>query len=141
MFRGDHPELDRTFGRAVLRAREFGHPRVGSEHLMLALTDGPLADLDGIERAVHLAAPDGAGAAADRDVLAVLDIDLGPLLGTLLDRRPAKEPLSPWVRNERADGGPGCRRRSAWTPKVPTRHRCGSHSLAGSVNIASSISL
>jgi hypothetical protein len=95
MFRGDHPELGRTFGRAVLRAREFGHPRVGSEHLLLALADGPLAGLDGIDRAVHLAAPDGAGAAADRDALAVLDIDLGPLLGTLLDRRPAKEPLFP----------------------------------------------
>lgn len=95
MFRGDHPELGRTFGRALRRAREFGHPRVGSEHLLLVLTDGPLAGLDGIEQAVHLAAPDGAGAAADRDALAVLDIDLGPLLGTLVDRRPAKEPLFP----------------------------------------------
>lgn len=95
MFRGDHPELGRTFGRALRRAREFGHPRVGSEHLLLVLTDGPLAGLDGVEQAVHLAAPDGAGAAADRDALAVLDIDLGPLLGTLVDRRPAKEPLFP----------------------------------------------
>jgi hypothetical protein len=96
MFKGDDPALDRTFGRAAALARELGHPRVGSEHLLLALTEGPLSGLAGIERAVRLAAPDGAGAAADRAALAVLGIDLGPLPGALADRPPAEEPLLPW---------------------------------------------
>ena len=96
MFQGDDPALDRTFGRVGALARELGHPRVGSEHLLLALTEGPLSGLAGIERAVRLAAPDGAGAAADRDAFAVLGIDLGPLPGALADRPPATEPLLPF---------------------------------------------
>ncbi|MEU8637025.1 hypothetical protein AB0C38_33045 [Amycolatopsis sp. NPDC048633] len=47
-------------------------------------------------RAVRLAAPDGAGAAADREAFAVLGIDLGPLPGALADRPPATEPLLPF---------------------------------------------
>ena len=38
MFRGEHPELGRVLGRALALARDLGHPRVGSEHLLLALT-------------------------------------------------------------------------------------------------------
>ena len=95
MFQGDHPAVGRVMRRACRLARELGHPRVGSEHLLLALTEGPLSGLDGIEQAVHRAAPDGAGVAADREGLAALGVDLGPLPGALADRRPAKEPLFP----------------------------------------------
>ncbi|MEU0536204.1 hypothetical protein ABZ282_37410, partial [Amycolatopsis tolypomycina] len=70
-------------------------PRVGSEHLLLALTEGPLSGLGGIEQAVCRAAPDGAGVAADREALAALGVDLGTLPGALADRPPAKEPLFP----------------------------------------------
>ncbi|MEV6446846.1 Clp protease N-terminal domain-containing protein [Amycolatopsis sp. NPDC051716] len=95
MFRGDDPAVGRVFRRAGELAREYGHVRVGSEHLLLALTEGPLTGLVGIERAVLRAAPDGAGVAADREVLTVLGIDLGPLPAELADRPPVKEPLLP----------------------------------------------
>ncbi|MBE8519729.1 peptidase [Amycolatopsis sp. H6(2020)] len=95
MFKGDHPAVGQAFRRAGELAREFGHARVGSEHLLLALTEGPLAGLAGIERVVRQAAPDGAGVAADREALAVLGIDLGPLPAELADRPPVKEPLLP----------------------------------------------
>lgn len=95
MFQGDHPAVGQAFRRACELAQEFGHTRVGSEHLLLALTEGPLAGLPGIEQAVHQAAPDGAGVAADREALTVLGIDLGPLPAQLADRPPAREPLFP----------------------------------------------
>jgi hypothetical protein len=95
MFQGDHPAVGRAMSRACELARDFGHARVGSEHLLLALTEGPLAGLGDVEQAVRRAAPDGAGAAADRDALAVLGVDLGPLPGALADRPPAKEFLFP----------------------------------------------
>ncbi|MEU4523625.1 Clp protease N-terminal domain-containing protein [Amycolatopsis sp. NPDC024027] len=95
MFRGDDPAVGRVFRRAGELAREYGHARVGSEHLLLALTEGPLTGLAGIERAVLRAAPDGAGVAADREALTVLGIDLGPLPAELADRPPVKEPLLP----------------------------------------------
>jgi hypothetical protein len=95
MFGGDHPAVGQVFRRAAELAREFGHSRVGSEHLLLALTEGPLSGLAGIERAVHLAAPDGAGVAADREALTALGIDLGPLPAQLADRPPVREPLLP----------------------------------------------
>jgi len=95
MFQGDHPAVGRAFRRAGELAREFGHARVGSEHLLLALTEGPLAGLAGIEQVVRQAAPDGAGVAADREALTVLGIDLGPLPAELADRPPVKEPLLP----------------------------------------------
>ncbi|WP_410573523.1 Clp protease N-terminal domain-containing protein [Amycolatopsis sp. cmx-4-61] len=95
MFKGDHPAVGRAMRRASVLAREFGHPRVGSEHLLLALTEGPLSGVDGVEQAVHRAAPDGAGVAADREALAVLGVDLGALPGALADRPPAKEPVLP----------------------------------------------
>ncbi len=95
MFQGDDPAVGRVFRRAGELAREFGHPRVGSEHLLLALTEGPLSELEGVERIVRQAAPDGAGAAADREALAALGVDLGTLPGALADRPPAKEPVFP----------------------------------------------
>ncbi|TWP50924.1 peptidase [Lentzea tibetensis] len=89
MFRSD-PALDRLVGRAIKAARDLGHPRTGSEHLLLALhPDNPA-----IRAAVHAAAPLGAGAAADREVLAPLGVahlvDL-----TSVDRPPRREPLLP----------------------------------------------
>ncbi len=109
MFRGDHPELRHVWGRARAMARDFGHPRVGSEHLLLALsaagdTIGTVLGRHGataaaIQSAVHEAAPLGAGAAADRDLLARLGVDLESLLSglesTVLDRPAAREPLLP----------------------------------------------
>jgi len=109
MFRGDHPELSRTIGRAWVLARDLGHPRVGGEHLLLALAagGGAIAELlaghgateDAIRAAARAAEPAGAGAAADREILATLGVDLDRLLsepGTaLLDRPPVREPLLP----------------------------------------------
>ncbi len=169
MFRGDHPDLDRTIGRALKLALDLGHPRTGSEHVLAALAggrtadgrvaDGSLADRtaadrpptgrpptgrpptrrpptrrpptgrtvaggppagdtpaagptvadvllrhgatpDAIRDAAHLAAPLGAGGAADRAVLAPLGVDLDRLLGRggapALDRPAGREPLLPF---------------------------------------------
>ncbi|GAA1289863.1 Clp protease N-terminal domain-containing protein [Saccharothrix xinjiangensis] len=93
MFRGDHPELGRAVGRALSLARELGHPRTGSEHLLLALAD-LTGHGDALRAAVREAPVDGAGAAADRETLAVLGVDLGDLLD-VVDRLPAREPLLP----------------------------------------------
>lgn len=123
MFRDDHSEPGRVVHRAVALARELGHPRTGSEHLLLALTtdDTPTtvvaavlaghgATPQAVRQAVDLAAPAGAGVAADRDILATLGIDVDRLLDTtgtaLLDRPPAREPLLPL-------GAAGARQRSA----------------------------
>jgi len=113
MFRGDHPALGQVLGRALALARDLGHPRAGSEHLLLALTMGSgtvAAVLTGhgateaaVQDAVRMAAPAGAGTAADRDALASLGIDIDRLLSYLrytsgtksLDRPPAREPLLP----------------------------------------------
>ncbi|MFO7251718.1 MAG: Clp protease N-terminal domain-containing protein [Actinomycetes bacterium] len=108
MFRGDDPELSRTIGRAWATARDLGHPRVGTEHLLLALATGggAVADLlgahgvtaDAIREAARAAGPGGAAAAADREILAPLGVDLDRLPGAaaLLDRPPAREPLLPF---------------------------------------------
>ncbi|WP_116200591.1 Clp protease N-terminal domain-containing protein [Amycolatopsis circi] len=105
MFRGYHPELSQVIGRAIALARGLEHPRTGSEHLLLALaaSRGPIAAVladhgateDAIRGAVLVAAPAGAGAAADRAALAPLGIDLQRLTGSALDRSPAREPLLP----------------------------------------------
>lgn len=77
MFRGDHPGLHHALGRARAMAGDLDHPRVGSEHLLLALsaagdTVGTTLGRHGateaaILKAVRRAAPLGAGAAADRE--------------------------------------------------------------------------
>lgn len=118
MFKGDHPDLKRTLDHALRLALDLGHPRTGSEHLLAALaalatplgtpppTTSPLSDVlhrhgattSAILDAAHLAAPLGAGGAADRVVLAPLGVDLDRLLGpaaTALDRPSAREPFLP----------------------------------------------
>ncbi|WP_027343298.1 Clp protease N-terminal domain-containing protein [Hamadaea tsunoensis] len=109
MFRGDHPEVDRVIGRSIAAARDLGHPRTGSEHLLLASTTaGDVAELlarhgltrDAVLVAVREAAPMGAGFAADRETLAPLGIDVAALVGpagpAALDRMIRREPLLPW---------------------------------------------
>jgi hypothetical protein len=110
MFRGDHPELRRAVGRALAMARDLGHPRAGSEHLLLALSGtgcavGRVLARHGateaaVREAVRQAAPLGAGVAADRDTLAPLGIDVDRLLSglspTVVDRATAREPLLPF---------------------------------------------
>lgn len=110
MFRGDHPDLRRAVGRALAMARDLGHPRAGSEHLLLALStmgctvSAALARHGATEAAVREAvrqvAPLGAGAAADRDTLAPLGIDVDRFLSRLspavLDRATTREPLLPF---------------------------------------------
>lgn len=104
MFRGDHPELSQVIGQSITLARGLEHPRTGSEHLLLALAaDSSVAAVlaghgateEAIRQAVLLAAPAGAGAAADRAALAPLGIEFQRLAGTALDRPPAREPLLP----------------------------------------------
>jgi hypothetical protein len=109
MFRGDHPDLRGAVLRGLAIARDLGHPRAGSEHLLLALSTaggalGAVLERHGateaaIVEAVRQAAPLGAGAAADRDALAPLGIDVDRVLSRLgpavLDRPTAREPLLP----------------------------------------------
>ncbi|CAL9533738.1 hypothetical protein SUDANB95_04055 [Actinosynnema sp. ALI-1.44] len=105
MFRAD-PELGRVVDRALGIARDLGHPRTGSEHLLLALTSFTGHE-DAIREAVRRAAPRGAGAAADCAALATLGIDFDQLTaGISLDHPPAREPLFPL-------GGAGARQRCA----------------------------
>jgi hypothetical protein len=93
----------------VTLARDLGHPRVGSEHLLLSLMTasssvatvlaGRGATRVAVREAVCRAAPAGAGAAADRDTLATLGIDLDRLLDSGVapfDRPPSLEPLLPF---------------------------------------------
>lgn len=109
MFRGDHPEVSRALGSGLAVARELGQPRAGSEHLLLGLSltsrrvsivlarHGATTDVIGA--AVHEAGPPGAGAAADREVLAPLGIDLARILSlagpAVLDRVTSREPVLP----------------------------------------------
>jgi Clp amino terminal domain, pathogenicity island component len=108
MFRGDHPDLLGAMDRGVSMARRLGHPRTGSEHLLLALCAGsavgPVLDRHGatgaaVAEAVRRAAPRGAGAAADRGALASLGIDVDRILSrrstAVLDRPTVREPLFP----------------------------------------------
>lgn len=85
MFRGDSAELREVLRRALGSARDLDQPRAGSEHLLLALAqDGSSAGILArhgatpakIRNAVAAAGPSGAGAAADRALLAALG--LGP---------------------------------------------------------------
>ncbi len=130
MFKGDHPAVGQAFRRAGEPAREFGRARVGSEHLLLALTGAPdRAHRD--RKAVRQAAPDGAGVAADHEALTVLGIDLGPLPAGLADWPPAKWPLFPLGAGKARRRCAGASHRSAWTSKRRTPRHCGSPSPAG----------
>ncbi|PPK62044.1 Clp protease N-terminal domain-containing protein [Actinokineospora auranticolor] len=106
MFQGDHHSLTRVMRAAGTTARRFAHPRVGSEHLVLALTtvDTPVADAlaahgitEGVLTPVVREVGDhGAGAAADREMLAPLGVDVAGLLPvSALDRPLGREPLFP----------------------------------------------
>jgi|HubBroStandDraft_2_1064218.scaffolds.fasta_scaffold30696_3 hypothetical protein len=109
MFGGADAELSRIMAYASRSARELGHPRVGSEHLLLglALSRGAVAGIltwhgatsSAIRGATCAAAPAGAGAAADRGILAVLGIDLDPVLDqsgpAVLDRPVGPVPVFP----------------------------------------------
>lgn len=105
MFRGDSAELRDVLRRALGSARDLGQPRAGSEHLLLALAlDGRPADIlaghgataGKVRDAVAAAGAGGAGAAADRELLAVLGPGLDGLVHAApLDRRAAPEPLFP----------------------------------------------
>jgi hypothetical protein len=110
MFQGDHPDLRNAVSGALAAARRLGHQRAGSEHLLLGLsalgnTVSAVLARHGateatVEEAVHQAGPWGAGAAADRDTLAPLGIDVSQILSRLgpaaLDRAPAPEPSLPF---------------------------------------------
>lgn len=102
MFRGDHPELARVLARAWTGARDLGHPRVGSEHFLLALAGtssvAPVLAARGATTAalrdvVRRAAPAGAGAAADRELLSTLGIDIDRL--PYSDAPPSRDPVLP----------------------------------------------
>lgn len=109
MFRGDDVQLSGAVGQAIRSARDLGHPRVGSEHLVLALSlTGTAAGLvlarhgvtpEAVTPAVIAVAPSGSGAAADRDLMVSIGVDLDRLRdsvgGPLLDRPPRREPLFP----------------------------------------------
>jgi hypothetical protein len=109
MFQGDHPDLVRVMAGALDLARELHHPRCGSEHLLLATVSagGTLGASFGsfgvtdssLLWAMSQAAPQGAGAAIDRDMLAALGIDLDALISqagpAFLDQRAARPPLLP----------------------------------------------
>lgn len=126
MFKGDDPSLSRAFQRATTSARRLGHPRVGVEHLLVGLAGGD-DDLAGLlarhgvtrqvlEEAACVAAPLGAGGAADRELLAPVGVDLDGLVGTdgtaTLDRLVGRQPLFPL-------GSDAARRRCAsWNPPL-----------------------
>jgi hypothetical protein len=105
MFHGDDPALRGLLGRALGTARELGHPRVGSEHLLLALTDcgGQVATVlawhgatqPALTAAARQVGEDGAGAASDRELLTAIGIDTGmPLWGAALtSTRPVRRLL------------------------------------------------
>lgn len=109
MFRGDDVSLRRTMHRAASAARRLGQSRVGSEHLLLALVcdSGPMSTVwaahtvtaGAVLEAVVAAAPLGAGASADRDMLSLLGISVDQLFtafgAAMLDRPPMKEPVFP----------------------------------------------
>jgi hypothetical protein len=109
MFRGDDDRLRHVLMDSFAAARDLGQPRVGSEHLLLALSrdGGPVGEMlrrhhasaDELRVALRAAAPLGAGAAADRDLLDVLAVDLDGLLDTCsvapLDRPIGRQPFLP----------------------------------------------
>lgn len=105
MFRGDSAELRDVLRRALGSARDLGQPRAGSEHLLLALAlDGRPADILAghgataakVRDAVAAAGPAGAGAEADRELLAVLGPGLDGLVdAAALDRPAGPEPVLP----------------------------------------------
>lgn len=109
MFEGDTAALTSVLDRAAASARRLGHLRVGVEHLLIGLAeaDDPVAELLtrhgatrwALEDAAIFAAPLGAGAAADRQCLGALGIDVAGLddIGAArwMDRRVGRLPIFP----------------------------------------------
>jgi hypothetical protein len=109
LFKGDDQDLKRLVRKAISVAHELGSPRVGSEHLFIALASGGGQVAKAVEhcgtgvgeltRSAASAAPLGAGAAADREALLSIGVDLDELLrgsgpGSL-DRAPIRAPWFP----------------------------------------------
>ena len=126
MFGGEAAELQDVLRQALGSARDLGHQRAGSEHLLLALArqEGRPAQFlarhgataAAVRDAVVTAAPAGAGAAADRELLAALGPGLDGLAGTVLARSaggprsgvPARrEPGPAALRADAPAAGPG----------------------------------
>ncbi len=110
MFDGDSAALPQVIGQAVAVVRQAGAPRVGSEHLLLALTMRPGAVRDvlaahgatsaDVRAALREVPAAGAGAAADQALLASIGVDVGDLLdGSTLDHPPSREPVFPLGRS------------------------------------------
>lgn len=109
MFKRDDPSLAQVFQLATTSARRLGHPRVGAEHLLIGLAggDNELAAIFArhgatrqvLEDTASAAAPLGAGAVADRWLLASVGVDLDGLLRVgdmrFLDRLVGRQPLLP----------------------------------------------
>jgi hypothetical protein len=108
MFHGDDPKLACVMDRAVRAAQELGHPRTGSEHLLVALAGekGTLADLlldHGVSvptvQHVVSTAPMGASAAADGQLLRAIGVDLDALFDAtgwgLFDHPASRLPIFP----------------------------------------------
>ena len=120
MFHGDDPALTAVVARACATARGRRSSRVGGEDLLLALArgGGRVAEIlarhgataAAVRSAADAAAPRGAGAAADRVLLATLGVDLDRLLpdpaAAPWDRPVGRTPLLPL-------GASAARRRSA----------------------------
>lgn len=130
MFHGQSPELARVVADARRRARHGGFPRVGGEHLFLAMCagGGRLSEVLGtggaseqaLRDAIEAAGPRGAGAASDRVLLGALGVDLDVAVadGLALNRPARPEPLFPL-------GAQRARRRSARsTPPLGLDARC-----------------
>jgi Clp amino terminal domain, pathogenicity island component len=126
MFQGDHPELRQAVIGALTAARDLGHPRAGSEHLLLGLSaigtsvSAVLARHGATEAALRdaadQAAPLGAGAAADREVLVALGIDAARRY-----QRTTRRPVTA--------GGAVVSLIHGWHPGHPHRHAQASHGL------------
>ena len=105
MFGGEAAELQDVLRQVLASARDLGHQRAGSEHLLwrwpgrkepaqVLARHGATAAA--IRDAVVTAAPAGAGAAADRDLLAALGPGLDGLAGTAsLDGAASPDPVFP----------------------------------------------
>ena len=117
MFAGDTPQLVGVMASARHVARQLGHPRVRSEHLLAALADDHLGTASVLSRhgvsaaaareAADAAGPSGAGVAADRSLLASLGIQAGSLLEAANIERPfgrqPQFPLGASVASRRCD--------------------------------------
>ena len=106
MFRGDDVELTRVLGAAVRAARELGHPRVGSEHVLLAFVERGMVSADGVREKTRSAAPLGAGVARPGAGVACAELPAGSPAGSPLTSksRPLAIVASPVIWTDAAAG-------------------------------------